>query len=66
MEVATIEIDNKEYTIVDIREGYTYLVNFEDTNDFLIMKEDGDDLVSITDQDEYVKALMVFGDKITG
>ena len=66
MDVAVIRIDDTDYTIVDIIGDYTYLVDLDDPNDFLIMKPEGEELVSITDEDEYTRALNLYKDKIVG
>ena len=66
MDVAVIKIDDIEYTIVDIIGNYTYLLDLENPNNFLIMRDEGEDLVSITDEDEYNRALKQYKDKIAG
>jgi hypothetical protein len=66
MDVAVVRIDDIDYTIVDIIKGYAYLVDLDNPDNFLIMKDEGEDLVSITDEDEFNKACKLFGDKIAG
>ena len=55
-----IEIDGIFYVILGDLEGFYYLINPDDKNDFLLMKEDGEDLVSVRDENEFMKALMLF------
>ena len=66
MDVAVVRIDDIDYTIVEIINGYAYLVDLDDPNNFLIMKDAGEELVSVTDENEYESALKLFSDKITG
>lgn len=42
-----------------------YLINLDNRDDFILMKEDGDEMVSITDEDEYVRVLNMFKNKLT-
>ena len=41
-EVEVVGIDDVEYTIIGKLQGFYYLINMEDPDDFLIMKEDGE------------------------
>lgn len=66
MDVAVVTIDGIEYTIVEIINGYAYLVDLDNPNNYLIMKDAGEELVSVTDEDEYENALKLFSDKIAG
>lgn len=66
MDVAVVRIDDVDYTIVEIINGYAYLVDLDNPNDFLIMKDEGEELVSITDENEFENALKLFSDKIAG
>ena len=38
MDVAVVRIDDTDYTIIDIIGDYTYLMDLDNPNDFLIMK----------------------------
>ena len=66
MDVAVVRIDDVDYTIVDVINGYAYLIDLDNPDDFLIMKDTGEELVSITDENELESALLLFSDKITG
>lgn len=66
MDVAVVNIDGVEYTIVEIINGYAYLVDLDNPKDFLIMKDAGEELVSVTDEEEFENALKLFSDKIAG
>ena len=66
MDVAVVRIDDTDYTIVDIIGEYTYLMDLDNPDDFLIMKTVGEELVSVSDEDEYNVALKLYKDKITG
>ena len=66
MDVAVIRIDDTDYTIIDIIGDYTYLLDLDNPDDFLIMKSKGDELVSVNDEDEYTRALNLYKEKITG
>jgi hypothetical protein len=66
MDVAVVRIDDVDYTIVDVINGYAYLIDLDNPDDFLIMKDAGEELVSITDENELESALLLFSDKITG
>ncbi len=54
-----LEIDGIFYIILGDIDGFYYLVNPDNRNDFLIMKEDGEDLVSVRSEDEFLRALML-------
>ncbi len=58
-----IEMDGIWYNILDIIDGYYYLMDLDNKNNFLLMKEDGEELVSVTDEDEYAKVLSIFASK---
>ena len=66
MDVAVLRIGDIEYTIIDVIEGYTYLVDLDNPNDFAIMKDAGEDLVTVTDENEFEKALELYRRKISG
>jgi hypothetical protein len=66
MDVAVVRIDDIDYTIVEVINGYAYLIDLDNPNDFLIMKDEGEELVSITDENEFENALKLFSDKIVG
>ena len=66
MDVAVVRIDDTDYTIVDIIGEYTYLMDLDNPDDFLIMKTVGEELVSVSDEDEYNIALNLYKEKITG
>ena len=66
MDVAVVRIDDTDYTIIDIIGEYTYLMDLDNPDDFLIMKTEGEELVSVTDEDEFNVALKLYKDKITG
>ena len=66
MDVAVLRIGDIEYTIIDVIEGYTYLVDLDNPNDFVIMKDAGEDLVTVTDENEFEKALELYRRKISG
>jgi hypothetical protein len=66
MDVAVVRIDDIDYTIVEVINGYAYLIDLDNPNDFLIMKDEGEELVSITDENEFENALKLFSDKIAG
>jgi len=66
MDVAVIRIDDIDYTIIDIINDYTYLMDLDNPNDFIIMKTEGEELVSINDEDEYNRALSLYKDKLVG
>ena len=59
-EVDGIEIDDIFYVILADIEGFYYLINPDDFNNFLIMEEDGEELVSVNDEDDFNKALYLF------
>ena len=59
-EVEVVGIDDVEYTIIGKLQGFYYLINMEDSDDFLIMKEDGEELVSISDENDFEKALWLY------
>ena len=59
-EVEVVGIDDVEYTIIGKLQGFYYLINMEDPDDFLIMKEDGEELVSISDENDFEKALWLY------
>lgn len=63
-EVDGVEIDGTWYNILDIIDDYYYLINLDNRDDFILMKEDGDEMVSITDEDEYVRVLNMFNNKL--
>ena len=64
MDVAVVRIDDVDYTIVDVINGYAYLIDLDNPDDFLIMKDAGEELVSITDENELGSALLLFSDKM--
>ena len=66
MDVAVVRIDDIDYTIVEVINGYAYLIDLDNPNDFLIMKDEGEELVSITDENEFENKLKLFSDKIAG
>ena len=66
MDVAVLRIGDIEYTIIDVIEGYTYLLDLDNPNDFVIMKDAGEDLVTVTDENEFEKALELYRKKISG
>ena len=66
MDVAVVRIDDTDYTIVDIIGEYTYLMDLDNPNDFLIMKTVGEELVSVSDEDEYNIALNLYKEKLVG
>jgi hypothetical protein len=66
MDVAVVRIDDIDYTIVEVINGYAYLIDLDNPNDFLIMKDEEEELVSITDENEFENALKLFSDKIAG
>lgn len=55
-----VEIDGIFYIILGDIDGFYYLINPDDKNDFLIMKEDGEDLVTVGTKKEYMTALILF------
>ena len=66
MDIAVVRIDDVDYTIIDVIDGYTYLVDLDNPDDFLIMKDAGKELVSVTNENEFEKALELFRNKIAG
>ena len=66
MDVAVVRIDDTDYTIVDIIGEYTYLMDLDNPDDFLIMKTEGEELVSVSDEDEYNIALNLYKEKLVG
>ena len=66
MDVAVVRIGDDDYTIIDIIGEYTYLMDLDNPDHFLIMKSQGEDLVSVTDEDEYNIALNLYKEKLVG
>ncbi len=55
-----VEIDGIFYVIIGELEGFYYLQDPDDKKNFLIMKEDGEELVTVGSEYEFDKALMLF------
>ena len=66
MDIAVVRIDDVDYTIIDVIDGYTYLADLDNPDDFLIMKDAGKELVSVTNENEFEKALELYRNKIAG
>ena len=64
MEISVINIDGIEYTIIDKIDKYIYLLDLNNPNNFKIMTETKEELVSVTDEMEINNALDLFNKKI--
>lgn len=64
MEISVINIDGIEYTIIDKIDKYIYLLDLNNPNNFKIMTETKDELVSVTDEMEINIALDLFNKKL--
>lgn len=63
MEISVINIDGIEYTIIDKIDKYIYLLDLNNPNNFKIMTETKEELVSVTDEMEINIALDLFNKK---
>lgn len=64
MEINVINIDGIEYTLIDKIDKYIYLLDLNNPNNFKIMTETKEELVSVTDEMEINNALDLFNKKI--
>ena len=64
MEISVINIDGIEYTIIDKIDKYIYLLDLNNPNNFKIMTETKEELVSVTDEIKINNALDLFNKKI--
>ena len=64
MEISVINIDGIEYTIIDKIDKYIYLLDLNNPNNFKIMTETKEELVSVTDEMKINIALDLFNKKI--
>lgn len=64
MEISVINIDGIEYTIIDKIDKYIYLLDLNNPNNFKIMTETKEELVSVTDEMEINIALDLFNKKL--
>lgn len=64
MEINVINIDGIEYTLIDKIDKYIYLLDLNNPNNFKIMTETKDELVSVTDEMEINIALDLFNKKL--
>lgn len=64
MEINVINIDGIEYTLIDKIDKYIYLLDLNNPNNFKIMTETKEELVSVTDEMEINKALDLFNKKM--
>lgn len=66
-EVEIINIDDKEYALIDTIKSeentYNYFVNTENAMDFCILKEDVEDYISLDNEAEFNKALSLYKEK---
>lgn len=63
MEISVINIDGIEYTIIDKIDKYIYLLDLNNPNNFKIMTETKEELVSVTDEMKINIALDLFNKK---
>ena len=59
-EVETLEIDGKEFFLVDKINNYYYFSNTEDVNDFKIFKEEEANLIPLDTESEFNNALILY------
>jgi hypothetical protein len=64
MEISVINIDGIEYTIIDKIDKYIYLLDLNNPNNFKIMTETKEELVSVTDEMKINIALDLFNKKL--
>lgn len=64
MEISVINIDGIEYTIIDKIDKYIYLLDLNNPNNFKIMTETKEELVSVTDEIKINIALDLFNKKL--
>ena len=60
--VDTIEIDDKEFFLVDKIDKYYFFAEINTTDNICILKNENNDLVKL-DEDEIDKALVLFNNK---
>ncbi len=64
-----LPLDDEEYMKLDEIGEYSYWIKYTDDgwdfNKFLVMKEDGDSLVTLTSEDEFNKAMYLFYQKVS-
>lgn len=51
MEVEVVEIEGKEYFIVDTIDNYNYLCEMINPNNMIVLKDIGEELVSLSDKE---------------
>lgn len=64
MEISVINIDGIEYTIIDKIDKYIYLLDLNNPNNFKIMTETKEELVSVTDEIKINIALDLLNKKL--
>lgn len=62
-EVDVVEIEDKEFYIVDNIESYSYLSEINDPSNIIVLKDDGEFLSTPEDENEIEKALNLYYEK---
>lgn len=69
VEMSVLQLDEKKYFLMDSIIGkntYYYFSNTEDANDIMILKEQGDNFISLDNDSEREYALSLFYEKYEG